>query len=54
MIQRISHIYYESNTKLLEHSTAYKGMLIYNKLSNKIKSFKCIMKFKEILINFFT
>jgi hypothetical protein len=52
MIQRISHIYYESNTKLLEHSTIYKGMLIYNKLSNKIKSFKCIMKFKEILINF--
>ena len=40
------------NTKLLELSTAYKGVLIYDKLAHEIKSFKCIIKFKKILINF--
>jgi len=51
MIQGIIQIYYKSNTKLLEHSTAYKGMLIYNKLSHEIKSFKCLMKFKKYLLS---
>ena len=33
---------------LFKQSTAYNGMLIYNKLSNEIK----IIKFKKVLINF--
>jgi len=37
------------NTKLFEESIDYNGMLIYNKLSNEIKSVKCVMKFKKIL-----
>jgi hypothetical protein len=37
------------NTKLFEQSTAYNGMLIYNKLSNEIKSVMCITEFKKIL-----
>jgi len=40
------------NTKLFELSIAYNSMLIYNKLSNGIKSLKCIMKFKKIIINY--
>jgi hypothetical protein len=49
MIQGISH-----NTKLLEQSIAYIGMLIYYKLSHEIKSVKCVTKFEKILIGFFT
>jgi len=40
------------NTKLLERTIAYSGVLIYYKLSHEIKSVKCIMKFKKILIGF--
>jgi hypothetical protein len=40
------------NTKLFEQSIAYNSMLIYNKLSNEIKSLKPIMKFKNIIINY--
>jgi len=40
------------NTKLLEQAIAYIGILIYYKLSYEIKSVKCIMKFKKILIGF--
>ena len=40
------------NTKLLEQSITYSGVLIYYKLSHKIKSVKCIMKFKKIFIGF--
>jgi hypothetical protein len=40
------------NTKLLEQSIAYNGMLLYYKLSHEIKSVKCIMKLKKILIGF--
>jgi len=41
------------NTKLLEQSIPYSGMLVYYKLSHEIKSVRCIMKFKKILIGFF-
>jgi hypothetical protein len=40
------------NTKLFEQSIAYNGLLVYNKLPNKIKSVKSIIKFKKILRNF--
>jgi hypothetical protein len=40
------------NTKLFEQSTAYNGVLVYNKLPSKIKSVKSIIKFKKILRNF--
>jgi len=37
------------NTKLFEQSIAYNSTLIYNKLSNEIKSVMCLMNFKKIL-----
>jgi len=37
------------NTKLFEHSISYRGMLIYNKLSNVIKSVTSTMKFKKMI-----
>ena len=40
------------NTKLLEQSIAHNGVPIYYKLSHEIKSVKCVMKFKKILIGF--
>jgi hypothetical protein len=40
------------NTKLLEQSIAYNGVLVYNKLPSEIKNVKSIIKFKKILINF--
>lgn len=40
------------NTKLFEQCTAYNSMLIYNKLSNEIKSLKSITKFKKIITNY--
>jgi hypothetical protein len=40
------------NTKLFEHSIAYNGVLVYNKLPSQIKSVKSIIKFKKILSNF--
>jgi len=49
MIQEVRHLFITShNTKLFEQSISYNGMLIYNKLSNEIKSV-CVMKFKKIL-----
>jgi hypothetical protein len=53
MITGISHLFISGhNTKLFEKSVAYSGVLIYNKLSNEIKSIKYITKFKKILTNF--
>jgi hypothetical protein len=40
------------NTKLFKQSTAYNGVLVYNKLPSEIKSVKSIIKFKKILRNF--
>jgi len=40
------------NTKLFKQIIAYNSMLIYNKLSNEIKSLKSIIKFKKIIINY--
>jgi hypothetical protein len=40
------------NTKPLEQSIAYNGVLVYNKLPSKIKSVKSIIKFKKVLSNF--
>ena len=40
------------NTKLFEQSTAYNGVLVYNKLPSEIKSVKSIIKFKKVLRNF--
>jgi hypothetical protein len=40
------------NTKLFEQSTAYNGVLVYNKLPSEIKGVKSIIKFKKILRNF--
>jgi hypothetical protein len=40
------------NTKLFEQSTAYNGVLVYNKLPSEIKSVMSIIKFKKILRNF--
>ena len=41
-------------SKIYFISTAYSGTFIYNKLSHEIKSVKCIIKFKKVLINFLT
>jgi hypothetical protein len=40
------------DTKLFEQIIFYNGVLIYNKLSRYIKSVPCVMKFKEMIINF--
>jgi hypothetical protein len=40
------------NTRLFEQSTAYNGVLVYNKLPSEIRSVKSIIKFKKILRNF--
>ena len=40
------------NTKLFEQSITYNGVLIYNKPSREIKTVTCIMKFKQMIINF--
>ena len=37
------------NTKLFEQSISYRGMLIYNKLPNEIKSVTSTMKFKKMI-----
>jgi hypothetical protein len=48
-----SHLFItRHNTKLFYHSIAHNGVLVYNKLPNKIKSVKSIIKFKKILSNF--
>jgi hypothetical protein len=39
-------------TKVFEQSTAYNGVLVYNKLLSEIKSVKSIIKFKKIFRNF--
>ena len=55
MIHRISQIYLciaGHNTKLFEQSITYNGVIIYNKLPNEIKSVTFIMKFNNIIINF--
>jgi hypothetical protein len=39
------------NTKLIEHSIAYNGVLVYNKLPSEIKSVKSIIKFQKLLSN---
>jgi len=40
--------------KIYFTSIAYNGIFTYKKLSHEIKSVKCIMKFKKVLINFLT
>jgi hypothetical protein len=40
------------NTKLFEESVGHNGVVIYNKLSREIKSVTCIMKLKNMIINF--
>jgi len=53
MMQRIDLFITGHNTKLFQLSIAYNSVLIYNKLSHEFKSVTCIMKFKQMIINFF-
>jgi hypothetical protein len=49
---RLIYLFQVITTKLFEQSVAYNGVVIYNKVSQEIKTITYIMKFKKMIINF--